>query len=38
MLTVSYIFSQIFAIINYATLIISYQIKDNKKILIYSTI
>ena len=38
MFTVSYIFSQIFAIINYATLIISYQIKDNKKILIYSTI
>lgn len=38
MFTSTYLLSQFFSIINYATLIISYQIKDNKKILIYSSI
>ena len=38
MLTSTYLLSQFFAMINYATLIISYQIKDKKKILIYSSI
>lgn len=38
MLTSTYILSQIFVIINYLFLIITYQLKDNKKILILNTI
>lgn len=38
MFTTSYILSQIFAIINYATLIFSYQVKDNRKVLILGAI
>lgn len=38
MITTTYIISQVFVIINYLFLIITYQIKNNKKILILNTI
>lgn len=35
-LTITYLFSQIFIIINYIFLVLSYQVKDRKKILIFN--